>query len=229
MARLVMGLNRIVTLFHSKLNTLGDNGRRSSVSGNDSTDFDSSLSSSVESLMLPSPGGVMCEAEGDCGVGGATASLVDFPFVRDVNNNNNNISSSCCPPPPANEFSPPFRRFQSISNTTQKSSIVRELSTSDSLEDVLLVLGTEAGSRTPACHAKRSSALSRRFSLKAKFSSDLDLYGKMNRMAMPEHQQEDEAQQQQGSLSLGKHLKKSIWSSFRLPVRLLKGKGRREG
>lgn len=217
-----MGLNRIVTLFHSKLNTLGDNGR-SSVSassrnsGNDSTeDFDSSLSSSVESLMLPSPG-IMCEAEGECG--GATASPVHFPFARDVNNNDNNNNNSCCPPP-ANEFSPPFRRFQSISNSAQDS-IRREFSTSDSFEDVLLVLGTE-GSRAPACHAKRSSALSRRFSLKAKFSSDLDLYGKMNRMSMSE-QQQDEVQQQQGSSSLGKHLKKSIWSSFRLPVRLIKG------
>lgn len=220
-----MGLNRIVTLFHSKLNSSGE--KRSASATNSGTssrngdsgsehneDFDSTMSlssSSVESLGLPAPGSSSASVQ------------MNFPFgsERDVNNNSNNNSSGNKSNCVGNLACP---RFQSSSNETSaalRGIVGREFN--ESFPDVLLVLGTE-GIKVP----KRGSALSRRFSLKAKFSSDMDLYGNRSYATTASSSSEIEVMEEQKQSSCNGTgrppvVKKSIWSSFRLPVRMMKG------
>lgn len=230
-----MGLNRIVTLFHAKLNTVGDSrrgsARSSSVSSSASSgseerlqrrheDFDSSttmsLSSSVESLS-----GVVVASTTMAGTG------------KDVNNNASSVGecsagrNSC------------LSKLDTVPYSVQTvhSSFNNGSQSNGSFEDVLLVLGTEGAKSSTSGGAvaepcvKRNIALSRRFSLKAKFSSDMDLYGKMTvdgekSLSHPLGTSTTSLVQRRISNSSSTSTKKSssIWSSFRLPIRLAKGK-----
>lgn len=242
-----MGLNRIVTLFHSKLSTVGDG--RASRSGSSRTsngdsaserneDFDSSttmsLSSSVESLTQSS-----ASSPGLVTHPGSMPVLDISGRRRDIYDNNNNTTCSGSnrslnillpsPPPPP----------QFVKNGFHFSETKVTAECNGSFEDVLLVLGTEGiggggggvnGVKSSSGY-KRNAGLSRRFSLKAKFSSDLDLYGQMNRgtmMMMDATDKDNNKLASSSSLLLqggGRSGKKpSIWSSFRLPIRLIKGK-----
>lgn len=229
-----MGLNRIVTLFHSKLNTLGDTAsvisagtesgiNSASASGHDSgsernEDFDSSttmsLSSSVESLARSSSpaSGIVTTPPGQ-----VPGQVFDYASEQrrrmrsDVMNNSNHCGSNT---------SLDVVPLKEVLNGKGAD----ECNNGESFEDVLLVLGSAKGGQAVVspCPIKRSSVLSRRFSLKAKFSSDLDLYGGGNRGNTMQDSVSSSSLllQQQGRL----HPKKpSIWSSFRLPIRMMKG------
>ena len=250
-----MGLNRIVTLFHSKLNTLGADNRRgfgsvsSSVSSSSSAsevgrheDCDSSsttmsLTSSMESLMSS---GVLMASASPLGkipvMHGA-----GFPVVVRGDENNNNSGSSCNGSTVSlnRVAAPPMRRLLNSSGTT---SVVvakgiecnvrncgEQVQERD--EDLILVLGTEG---VKSCSSPVNSAckqprkVARRFSVKGKFSSDLDLYGNMSKDVL------DGGCGGGGGgtgitgsssslLMQGRRQKKTIWSSLRLPIRLIKG------
>lgn len=266
-----MGLNRIVTLFHAKSNTLGDTtvitvDRSSSgtgirgglASGTDSGSSDEqrheeegcdssttmSLSSSVESLTRSSsPAVVSLVKTLASGIippksspnPGMPVQVYRYDsserrrrrlrMLRDVNNNNNSGSNTSLNVP-------------LCANKVLSSAAKVGVECNGSFEDVLLVLGTAEGGggngqTLSPCPKKRNSALSRRFSLKAKFSSDLDLYGNRGQRgggggAMTTDAQDSKLASASSSSSLvqgaREHPKKSsIWSSFRLPVRSVKG------
>lgn len=272
-----MGLNRIVTLFHAKSNTLGhttvitvdrssSNSSSSSgtgirgglASGTDSGSSDEqrheeegcdssttmSLSSSVESLTrssspavvslvtLPASGIIPPKSSPNPGMpvqvyryDSSERRRRRLRMLRDVNNNNNSGSNTSLNVP-------------LCANKVLSSAAKVGVECNGSFEDVLLVLGTAEGGggngqTLSPCPKKRNSALSRRFSLKAKFSSDLDLYGNRGQRgggggAMTTDAQDSKLASASSSSSLvqgaREHPKKSsIWSSFRLPVRSVKG------
>lgn len=266
-----MGLNRIVTLFHAKSNTLGDttvtvDGSRSNsssrsgtgirgglASGTDSGSSDEqrhgeegcdssttmSLSSSVESLTrssspavvslvtLPASGIIPPKSSPNPGMpvqvyryDSSERRRRRLRMLRDVNNNNNSGSNTSLNVP-------------LCANKVLSSAAKVGVECNGSFEDVLLVLGTAEGGAgngqtLSPCPKKRNSALSRRFSLKAKFSSDLDLYGNRGQRgggggAMTTDAQDSKLASASSSTSLEHPKKSSIWSSFRLPVRSVKG------
>lgn len=232
-----MGLNRLVTLFHGKLNSLGGatiKSDSSSTSGCDSSTT-ISLSSSIESLSAvaavqhtttsPPPVTIMPVVsvqytENDCGAS------------RDANNNNNSTNSA-----PVAVVSP-RKVLNSLETKVSLARLQKNQCISDvnfvGQEEVLLVLGTP---RTPTLlqgSRKRNTSLARRFSLKAKFSSDLDLYGKGGDVDSKANMIENRFLMRSSTASLlekdtGQEVKQerkksSLWSSFRLPIKLLKGK-----
>lgn len=219
-----MGLHRIVTLFHSKLNTLGDS--RAGVVGGDSGNGDSgserndedfgssttmSLSSSVESLALSSS---------------SLSNRSMQVLLQDYNNNSARATSN------GSILSPVLlcatKESQRFSGSSANEVECRKNKCNGSFEDVLLVLGTEGGAAKSSLPCKRNSGLSRRFSLKAKFSSDLDLYGKVNGIVvdnkvMASSSSSSSVLLPQAGGDARSQKKSSIWGSFRLPIRLIKG------
>lgn len=227
-----MGLHRIVTLFHSKLNTLGDSqsagaGRGDSVGNGDSgsgneEDFGSSttmsLSSSVESLALSSS---------------SLSSRSMQVLLQDTNNNKTASNGSILPPVVLCAAKESLRFSGSSANEVVVE--CRNNKCNGSFEDALLVLGTEGGGGAvkSSLPCKRYSGLSRRFSLKAKFSSDLDLYGKVNGIVVDNNKVMASSsssssvsvlpQKAGGGDARSQKKSSSIWGSFRLPIRLIKG------
>lgn len=228
-----MGLHRIVTLFHSKLNTLGDSqsagaGRGDSVGNGDSgserneDDFGSSttmsLSSSVESLALSSS---------------SLSSRSMQVLLQDTNNNKTASNGSILPPVVLCAARESLRFSGSSANEVVVE--CRNNKCNGSFEDVLLVLGTDGGGGAvkSSLPCKRNSVLSRRFSLKAKFSSDLDLYGKVNGIVVDNNKVMASSsssssvsvlpQKAGGGDARSQKKSSSIWGSFRLPIRLIKG------
>lgn len=227
-----MGLNRIVNLFHAKLNNVSDNISIISGGNGDSgsernDDFDSSAnmswaSSSAESLAasslsVQSATAAAVDSVTDLGLGLGPPTLDSA--VVDVNNNSVNCNGNL------QHVWNPSKRFQFGSNEAK----VRLPS------NTMVEGGANLQNPTAAGPPKRGSALSRRFSLKAKFSSsDMDLYGTTSVSHNHRRISVDadvggpvattSTTEQSSSASLGRnHLKKSIWASFRLPVRLMKG------
>lgn len=226
-----MGLNRIVNLFNGKLNNVSVSSRNGSDSGSERNDDCSTSmswpSSSVESLSTDI---AMMTATTSTMLANPVAqeAFREGLTAKDVNENN------------SQQHTPHVwnakKSLQFVSNGA-KVVAVRELNSSN--DDGMVVLGgAEDRGLLNVTHStqpiKRSSVFSRRFSLKAKFSSDMDLYG--TSISHRRISVEDvggpatTTTTAQSSASLGRlQVKKSIWASFRLPVRLLKGNGHKCG